>query len=86
MPNFNSVIHKYRDEYFRSLVIEHHLNELHDKMHKLIAEDETPFHCRNFLKELADLYILLELVRTHDKDFASLIEDRKELFISKVKA
>ena len=86
MPNFNNVIHKYRSEYFRSLVVEHHLNELHDKMHKLIAEDETPFHCRMFLKELADLYILLELERTHNKDFASLIEDRKEIFISKVKA
>ena len=86
MADFSDVVNKYKNEYFRHLVIEHHLNELHDKMHKLIADDETPFQTQTFLKELADLYILLNLEKHHDPHFNATIQVRREKFISKVKA
>jgi len=78
------LLDKYSNTYFRELVILYHIRELELKANKCIAEDRKPFHDPNFLKELADMYILLKLMKYHDSQFRTLIKTRMQKFESKI--
>jgi len=78
------LLDKYSNTYFRELVILYHIRELELKANKCIAEDRKPFHDPNFLKELADMYILLKLMKYHDSQFRTLIKTRLQKFESKI--
>jgi len=73
MVTFKDVVNKYKSKYFRRLVIEHHVNELYDKVHYNIARDRCPFEDENFMKELADIGILVELEMLHNPNFEKTI-------------
>jgi len=79
------LLDKYEDSYLRELAILHHIRELELKADKCIADDNKPFRNREFLKELADLYILLNFMKFHDPTFNLLIESRIQKFESKLK-
>jgi len=79
------LLDKYKDSYFRELVILYHIRELELKANKCIADDNKPFHSKEFLKELADLYILLNFMKFHDSTFNLLIESRIQKFEAKLK-
>jgi len=79
------LLDKYGDSYFRELVILYHIRELELKANKCIADDNKPFRNREFLKELADLYILLNFMKFHNPTFNLLIESRIQKFESKLK-
>lgn len=85
MPNFKDVVSKYSNEYFRHLVIEHHICEIFFKYQRALAEDKTPLQFKPLKKELADMAILLEMHRIHDKEFAGLVRRRKYKFVGKLK-
>ena len=78
----NDVIERFKDYYLRELTILYHLYELQLKADKYIAEDQKPFQKPEFLKELADLHILLNLMKLHDPQFKTLIETRLQKFQS----
>ncbi len=78
------VLEKYSDGYLRRLAIEHHIIELHAKLQKALAEDKCPFRQKEFLKELADLYLLLDMHRQEDDAFPHLIQTRKARFVEKL--
>lgn len=80
------LLDKYGDSYLRELAILYHIRELELKANKCIASDNKPFHNGEFLKELADLYILLDFMKFHDSTFSSLIKSRIQKFESKVKS
>ena len=80
----NDVTERFKDYYLRELTILHHLHELQLKVDKYIAEDQKPFQKPEFLKELADLYILLNLMKFHDSQFKTLIETRLQKFQSHI--
>ena len=84
MVTFENVIKKYKNKYFRRLVIEHHVNELYNKLHYNIARDRCPFKDENFMKELADMGILIELEMLHNSNFEKLYGERVKKFISKI--
>jgi nicotinamide riboside kinase len=83
---FNDVIKKYKNDYFRHCVIEHHLTQLNCLMQKSFTNDEkeAPYGNHSFVKELADLHILLEFEKIYNPDFKRIIESRRERFISKL--
>ena len=77
---FNTEVkEKYKNIYFRELVILYHLDELVLKKNKIISsnKNDKPFKDDDFLKELADLKILLDMHSENDKFFEHLIEERK---------
>jgi hypothetical protein len=76
------LIQKYSNSYFRELVILYHIDELSLKAKKHISEDSKPFKQIDFIKELADLYILLDLYKNIDINFKNMIEERANKFMS----
>ena len=82
--DWKKVLEKYSDEYLRTLAIEHHIFELHAKLQKALAEDKCPFRQKEFLKELADLYLLLDMHRLKDDSFTFWVLSRKTRFIMKL--
>jgi len=81
----DDVIERFKDYYLRELTILYHLHELRLKADKYIAEDQKPFQKPEFLKELADLHILLNLMKLHDPQFKTLIETRLQKFQSHIR-
>jgi len=81
----DDVIERFRDYYLRELTILHHLHELQLKADKYIAEDQKPFQKPEFLKELADSHILLNLMKLHDPQFRTLTETRLQKFQSHIR-
>jgi len=84
VPSFEPVVRRYADVYLRRLSIEHHLQELAEKLRKHLSEDRNPFEQPDFVKELADLGILLEMHAYHDPDFRESIRLRRYRFLEKV--
>ena len=83
--SWQDVVAKFRHSYLRRLAIFYHLYELSAKMEKLVAEDKCPFDEKDFMKELADLYLLLQMHYEHDLNFAKLVKLRQERFTEKLK-
>jgi len=83
--SWQDVVTKFRYSYLRRLAIFYHLYELSAKMERLIAEDKCPFNEKEFMKELADLYLLLQMHYEYDSNFAELVKLRQERFIEKLK-
>ena len=81
----DDVIERFKDYYLRELTILYHLHELRLKADKYIAEDQKPFQKPEFLKELADLHILLNLMKLHDPQFRTLTETRLQKFQSHIR-
>ena len=71
------------DDYLLQLSIFRHIYEVYVKYKNNIICDVEPFGEEYFLKELADLYILLSLLNESDEDFSDLVEERKNKFIGK---
>ena len=83
---WSDVVNKFSYQYLRRLAIEHHIFELYHKMRHHISNDLCCFEAEDFNKELADLYLLLEMHIQHDKSFKDLVEQRKRRFIEKLDA
>lgn len=81
----DDIIERFKDYYLRELTILYHLRELQLKADKYIAEDQKPFQKPEFLKELADLHILLNLMKLHDPQFKTLTETRLQKFQSHIR-
>jgi len=71
------------DPYLHRLAILYHLNELYWKQQKHVADDVCPFNVDDFMKELADMYILLDMYKEFVPSFANLVEQRKKRFAEK---
>lgn len=73
----------YKNKRLLRLDILHHVNELKVKGDCLIGHDRCPFREETFLKELGDIYLLLELLKLHDETFKKVVDSRRESFIKK---
>jgi len=81
---WKEVKEKYRNEYLRRLAILYHIRELYVKEEAALAKDSCAFKEDAWLKELADLYILLEMYKELDEDFARKVKLRRMRFIEKL--
>ena len=72
-----------KNDYLHRLAILHQIRKLDLKAKKAVAGDECPFRREAFEKELADLFILLEMLAKFKPKFAELIKERRQRFIEK---
>jgi len=73
-----------KDSYLRRLAILYHIRELYVKEEAALLKDSCAFREEAWLKELADLYILLQMHAKFDQKFAELVEKRKIRFVEKI--
>ena len=85
MELWKEVEKKFDHTYLRRLAILDHIHELFVKHEKALMDDSCPFDELYFVKELADLYILLDMHKIKDPTFADMVAKRKERFIEKLK-
>ena len=83
--SFKEVERRYKkDPYLHRLAILEHIEELRAKHQRLLAMDKDPFRQEEFMKELADLYILLDMYRDFWISFRARIVQRKHRFAEKL--
>ncbi|GEM_PF-5970210 len=75
---------RYKDKRLLRLDILYHILELKLKADHAISHDRCPFEEDAFLKELADIHILLEILKKHDPQFKNTVYLRKNSLIEKV--
>ena len=78
---WNNVLEKYENNFFREQIILAHINELYLKVNKFLSEDKKPFKRDEFVKELADLFLLLQMNRHWNKEFDEKIKQRIVKFV-----
>lgn len=72
------------NKHLLELSITYHILEVSEKLKHLLATDKKPFKTYSFLKELADLKILLDLL-SETKEFQCIVEKRRKKFIEKLR-